>query len=132
MSKAFIETRVKITDCGFAEFYIPSGEARELLEMMKSRIRRLSHLAVNDPASFADITRLARLCFVIASSPEEGVGLKRLSHEDVESMYALPHDRKTEVVLECLNALRNGVRSAAMNPDVVDQAAKSVYEVMEG
>lgn len=129
-----------MTQPGFAEIKVPPWEASALLEMMKARIRRLSHMEKAGPEVFAEVSRLARLCFVIRGNEVRGnksedgwVTLPRLSREDVDAMYVLDHGRQTEKTLSSLNGVRDTVRSTGpVDLDVSDQAAKSVIEVMEG
>lgn len=127
MSQSFI------TESGFAEISVAPHEAPVLLDMLKARIRRLSHLDNALPAVFSEISSMARVCFVIScGTPDEWVKLNRLSREDVEAIYLLNHDQKTDGVLKSLNNVRGKARSTGpVDLDVSDQAAKSVYEVME-
>ncbi len=120
-------------ESGFAEIRISPVEAPVLMDMMRNRIRRLSHLDASGKEVFAEVSRLARLCFVLAGGePGEWVTLGRLSREDVDAMYVLDHGVTTQQVLESLNSVRDKVRSTGpVDLDVSDQAAKSVIEVLE-
>jgi hypothetical protein len=122
-----------ITESGFAEVRVSPAEAQPFLIMMKARIRRLSHLDSAGPEVFAEVSRLARICFVLSGqTPGEWVTVRRMSREDVETVYVLNHGRETEKLLDALNSVRQRVRSTGpVDLDVSDQAAKSVIEVME-
>jgi hypothetical protein len=120
-------------DSGFADLEVHHIEVSDLLDMMKARIRRISHIEKSEASDFAEVSRLARMCFLLASVPagRDGV-IHRMSKEDIEAVYVLPHGVKTSGVLGSLNEVRGRARSAAgIDPEVADQAAKSVYEVME-
>ncbi len=120
-------------DSGFADLEVHYTEVFDLLDMMKARIRRISHLENAEASDFAEVSRLARMCFLLATVPagRDGV-IHRMSKEDVEAVYVLPHGTRTSGVLGSLNEVRGKARSSAdVDPDVADQAAKSVYEVME-
>lgn len=122
-----------MTDAGFADLEVYHTEVFELLDMMKARIRRMSHLEKAEASDFAEVSRLARMCFLLASVPagRDGV-IHRMSKEDVEAVYVLPHGVRTSGVVGSLNEVRGRVRSSAgVDPEMADQAAKSVYEVME-
>lgn len=122
-----------ITESGFAEVQVSPAEAQPLLDMMKARIRRLSHLDSAGPEVFAEVSRLARMCFVLSSGKlGEWATIRRMSKEDVEAVYVLNHGRETEKLLSALNNVRLKVRQTGpVDLDVSDQAAKSVIEVME-
>lgn len=122
-----------MTDAGFADLEVYHTEVFELLDMMKARIRRISHLEKATAPDFAEVSRLARMCFLLASTPSGLSGsIHRMSREDVEAVYVLPHGRETAGFLESLNEVRGKARSSSIvDPDMADQAAKSVYEVME-
>lgn len=122
-----------ITESGFADITFPPEEAEALLEMLKNRIRRLSHLEKAEPHVFSEISSMARICFVISGTePRRWVELRRLSREDVECIYVLNHGRETERLLQSLNDIRQKVRKTGpVDLDISDQAAKSVFEVME-
>jgi hypothetical protein len=122
-----------ITESGFAEVQVSPTEAQLLLGMMKARIRRLSHLDSAGPDVFAEVSRLARMCFVLSSGkPGDWVTIRRMSKEDVEAVYVLNLGQETERLLAALNNVRQRVRQTGpVDLDVSDQAAKSVIEVME-
>lgn len=123
----------RVTESGFVEMDVHPSEVFDLLDLMKARIRRTSHLEKAGASDFAEVSRLARMCFLLASVPSGETGkIHRMSREDVEAVNVLPHDHRTAGVLEALNDVRGKARSsAAVDPDMADQAAKSVYEVME-
>jgi len=125
-------TQSKVLDGGFAEIVVPDEEISPLLEMMKARIRRLSHLENNRPDTFAEITRLARICYVLSGRTDKGPAVvRKMSLEDVNAVYVLDVQSRAPGTLRELNLVRQLVRSGPVDPDVSDQAAKSVYEVME-
>jgi hypothetical protein len=127
------EMSSSITESGFAEVLIAPHEAPVLLDMLKNRIRRLSHLEKAGPDVFAEVSRLARICFVLCSGkPGDRVTVKRMSREDVDAVYVLDHGPRTKNLLKALNDVRQKVRQTGpVDLDVSDQAAKSIIEVME-
>ncbi len=126
-------TTARIEDNGFAELSVSSGEVQSLLSMMKARIRRISHLEHAGPSEFAEVSRLAHLCYTITSGDQSGrVVLTRLSREDIDSIYVLPIQDQATGVLQALNGVRAAVRSGGpCDPAMADRMVKSLVEVIE-
>lgn len=111
---------------------VPWSEASSLLDMVRARIRRLSHLEDSNPETFSEVSRLARICYILCKRESgESVVLGRMSREDVEAVYVLDLQGRAQTTLQELNRVRMQVRSVPVDPDASDQAVKSVYEVME-
>ncbi len=127
-----MKTSAKIAEDGFAELLVSPADLPELMDLMKSRIRRLSHLEKAGPAEFADVSRLSRICFALVSSPDpDGAGraVPHLSREDVDALYVMPVG---EDVLDALNSVRGKARRGGpVDPVVADRMAKSLVSVME-
>src|SRR4051812_19600009 len=99
-----------IAASGFAEIMVSPKEARILVEKLKNRIRRISHIE-GGPDMFVEISRLARICFVLGSADAETwVIIKRMSREDVDAISVLDHGSETEGILSALNEVRQKVR----------------------
>ncbi len=125
-------SRVTFLSSGFVDVRLHHAEVDYILDMVKSRIRRLCRSEASTPEHFSDISRMARICFVLTSAPlGENVTLTRMSREDVDSLYALPLDHRTPFLLEDLNEVRPvALKTGLVDLDLSDLAAKSVYEVM--
>lgn len=123
-----MKTSARIGEDGFAELQVSTKDLPGLLELMKSRIRRLSHLEKAGPEEFADVSRLSRVCYALTSSPGSST-VPSLSREDVDALYVMPVE---ESVLNALNSVRGRARRGGpVDPVVADRMAKSVMAIME-
>ena len=121
---------------GLISVFVPLREVQALQELLNSKIRRISRLEPQSQEDLAQLCVAGRLLFELAAPqlPEDvSVELSCLSKEDVELLYALPFDARTEKVLKALNDCRGSTKSAgSFNPVSADMAAKSVVMVMDG
>lgn len=118
---------------GFVELRLSESDSIQLLQMMKARIRRITHLENAGPPDFAEVSRLARLCYSLASATKGmPVSVPHLSREDLEAMYVLPISNLDSFFLEALNEVRLKTRTGGpVDPVMADQMAKSLVEVMQ-
>ncbi len=128
-----MKTTARFEENGFVELSLSAGDAASLLTMMRARIRRISHLDQAGPEDFAEVSRLARLCYVVSSA---GKGMAavvpHLSREDIDSMYVLPVSNLDSSFLNSLNDVRLRARSGGpVDPAMADRMVKSLVEVME-
>jgi len=119
------------------ELTLSAAEAVSVMEMMKARIRRLSHLEKAGTAEFAEVSRGARICYSLCQPENQAsrglvARVPHLSREDLETLYALPLGPTEEGLLKDLNEVRMSARSGGpVDPVAADRAAKSVVQVME-
>lgn len=124
-------TRSSFEKNGFVELTLSAGDAISLLTMMKDRIRRISHLEQAGPDEFAEVSRLARLCYVVSSVKGKEVVVPHLSREDIDSIYVLPVTNLDSSFLNALNDVRLQARSGGpVDPVMADRMVKSLVEVM--
>lgn len=127
-----MKTTAKFEENGFVELLLSEGDSITLLGLMKDRVRRITHLEKAGPPEFAEMSRLARLCYAIADAPKGGpVPVPHLSREDIEAMYVLPFSTLDSSFLDAMNDVRLKTRTGGpVDPVMADRMAKSLVEVM--
>lgn len=123
-----MKTAARFESNGFVELSLSAADVVSMLSMMKARMRRISHLDNAGPEDFAEVSRLARLCYVISGKDPV---LPHLSKEDIEAMYVLPIQDSASGVLLALNEVRFSARTGGpVDPVMADRMVKSLVEVM--
>lgn len=104
----------------------PGDDSKMISDLLRRKIIR--RVADEDLASAAEIFRAARMCFELTRDGS----VTDLTVEDMDLLYSLPLERKTEILFATMNAKKVSVSARSMDPAASHAAAMSVLSVMSG